>query len=135
MALADLVVVMERGRIRQAGDPREVFRRPNTAFVARFFGGHNLIPGDDGAELAVRTDRCRLLAAAEMVEPSLAGQVVGIEYQGTRVQVTLDADLGVRLVSHVPDDVFYGRPFQLGERARIGWSPADAHPVIVTNGH
>jgi putative spermidine/putrescine transport system ATP-binding protein len=135
MALADLVVVMEHGRIRQADEPREVFRRPNTAFVARFFGGHNLIPCDDGIELAVRTDRCRLLPTDEAVEPSLAGQVTAVEFQGTRVQVTFEADLGIRLVSHLPDDVFYGRPFGLGDRARIGWSAADAHPVIAASSH
>ncbi|HTT81337.1 MAG TPA: ABC transporter ATP-binding protein [Stellaceae bacterium] len=135
MALADLVVVMEHGRIRQADEPREVFRRPKTAFVARFFGGHNLIPRDDGTELAVRTDRCRLFATDATVEPSLAGQVIGVEFQGARVQVTLDSDLGIRLVSHLPDDVFYGHPVQLGERARIGWSTADAHPVIATPSH
>ncbi|HTT79798.1 MAG TPA: ABC transporter ATP-binding protein [Stellaceae bacterium] len=133
MALADLVVVMEHGRIRQADDPREVFRRPKTAFVARFFGGHNLIPSGSGTELAVRTDRCRLFAVTEPIEPSLAGDVTGVEFQGTRVQVTLDADLGIRLVSHVPDDMFYGHPVRVGERARIGWSPTDAHPVVVTD--
>jgi putative spermidine/putrescine transport system ATP-binding protein len=133
MALADLVVIMDGGRIRQTGDPREVFQQPSTAFVARFLGGHNLIPREDGTELAVRIDRCRLLPINEAVEPSLPGQVSGIEYQATRVQVTLDADLGIRLLSHVPDDVFYNKPFRLGERARLGWSAADAHPVTASN--
>src|SRR5580765_7979048 len=36
MALADLMVVMENGEIRQAGPPREVFERPASAFIARF---------------------------------------------------------------------------------------------------
>jgi putative spermidine/putrescine transport system ATP-binding protein len=130
MALADLVVVMENGRIQQADDPRQVFDRPKTAFVARFLGGHNLVPRDGGAELAVRTDRCRLFSIDEFVEPSLPGAVSAIEYQGTRVQVTLDTDLGVRVVSHMPDEVFYGHPLHIGDRARLGWSHADAHPVI-----
>ncbi|KAA5606407.1 ABC transporter ATP-binding protein [Roseospira marina] len=43
LALADLVVVMEDGHIRQAGPPREVFTRPRTPFVARFIGGHNVL--------------------------------------------------------------------------------------------
>ena len=43
MALADLVVVMNDGRIEQAAPPREVFKRPATAFVARFMGDHNVI--------------------------------------------------------------------------------------------
>src|SRR6218665_492641 len=45
MALADLIVVMNDGRIEQAANPREVFERPATAFVARFMGDHNVISG------------------------------------------------------------------------------------------
>jgi putative spermidine/putrescine transport system ATP-binding protein len=44
LALADLVVVMEDGHIRQAGPPRAVFSRPRTPFVTRFIGGHNVVP-------------------------------------------------------------------------------------------
>ena len=133
MALADLVVVMEGGRIQQADDPRIVFDRPKTAFVARFLGGHNIIPHDGATEFAVRTDRCRVLPADHASEPSLLGAVSAIEYQGTRVQVTLAADIGIRTVSHLSDEVFYGQPFHVGDRARIAWSPADAYPVIATN--
>ena len=43
MALADLMVVMDHGRIEQAGTPREVFNQPATRFVARFIGGHNVL--------------------------------------------------------------------------------------------
>jgi putative spermidine/putrescine transport system ATP-binding protein len=43
LALADLIVVMNRGRIEQADTAREVFDRPATAFVARFIGGHNVL--------------------------------------------------------------------------------------------
>jgi len=46
MALADVAVVMNRGRIEQVGAPREIFNRPATPFVARFIGGHNLIEGE-----------------------------------------------------------------------------------------
>jgi putative spermidine/putrescine transport system ATP-binding protein len=132
MALADLVVVMDGGRIQQADAPRLMFEKPRTAFVAQFLGGHNLVPSGGEAALAVRTDRCRLFAIDDSVEPSLPGAVSAIEYQGTRVQVTLNADLGIRVVSHLPDEIFYGRPFRVGDRARMAWSDADAHPVIAT---
>ncbi|MER8663369.1 ABC transporter ATP-binding protein [Mesorhizobium sp. M1148] len=45
MALADLIVVMNDGRIEQAAPPRDVFERPASAFVARFMGDHNVISG------------------------------------------------------------------------------------------
>ena len=43
LALADLVIVMNDGRIEQADTPRAVFDRPTTTFVARFIGGHNIL--------------------------------------------------------------------------------------------
>src|SRR6516165_10586967 len=43
MALADLIVVMNRGRIAQCDTPRAVFTKPRSAFVASFIGGHNII--------------------------------------------------------------------------------------------
>ena len=45
MALADLVVVMQSGRIEQADHPREVFNAPANSFVAKFIGGHNVLSG------------------------------------------------------------------------------------------
>ena len=45
MALADLVVVMQSGRIEQADHPREVFNTPANSFVAKFIGGHNVLSG------------------------------------------------------------------------------------------
>ena len=45
MALADLVVVMQSGRIEQADHPRKVFNAPANSFVAKFIGGHNVLSG------------------------------------------------------------------------------------------
>jgi putative spermidine/putrescine transport system ATP-binding protein len=43
LAVADLVIVMNGGRIEQGDTARAVFDRPTTAFVARFIGGHNVL--------------------------------------------------------------------------------------------
>jgi putative spermidine/putrescine transport system ATP-binding protein len=43
LALADLVIVMNCGRIEQTDTARAVFERPSTPFVARFIGGHNVL--------------------------------------------------------------------------------------------
>jgi len=54
MALADLLVVMESGHIRQSGTPREVFERPASEFIARFIGGHNVLPWKNGKDRGAR---------------------------------------------------------------------------------
>jgi multiple sugar transport system ATP-binding protein len=47
LALADRIAVMESGKLRQLGSPREVFARPANTFVANFIGSTpmNLLPG------------------------------------------------------------------------------------------
>ncbi len=43
MTMADLVVVMGQGKIRQAAAPIEIYRKPADAFVADFIGSTNLL--------------------------------------------------------------------------------------------
>ena len=52
LSLSDRVVLMERGRIRQAGTPREVYLHPESAYAANFLGARNLIP----AKVVERTE-------------------------------------------------------------------------------
>lgn len=45
MTTADMIVVMNDGRIEQAGTPEDIYARPETEFVARFIGGTNILTG------------------------------------------------------------------------------------------
>src|SRR5436305_1563371 len=70
MALGDRIVVMEKGRIAQAGTPQEIYHRPATAFVADFIGTMNRLAGEivDG-HLVVAAGRLPLgrVAAREVM--------------------------------------------------------------------
>lgn len=46
LALADMLVVMNEGRILQSGSPREVYERPSNRFVATFLGDASLVSTD-----------------------------------------------------------------------------------------
>jgi putative spermidine/putrescine transport system ATP-binding protein len=126
MALADLMVVMEDGHIRQAGPPREVFERPVSAFVARFIGGHNILQGPDGT-IAVRADRCRLGIAG--AGPHVSGRVAAVEYQGISVRVAVSVGGAEDASVLVPDDAFYAEPVQPGDAATLIWAERDAHAL------
>lgn len=54
MTAADLIVVMNQGRIEQAGAPEEIYSRPRSSFVANFLGGANILTGK--AVDAIRLD-------------------------------------------------------------------------------
>jgi spermidine/putrescine transport system ATP-binding protein len=46
MAMADTVAVFDAGRIAQVGEPRDVYLRPRTRFVADFIGEANVLPAE-----------------------------------------------------------------------------------------
>ena len=50
MTTADLIAVMNQGRIEQAGSPEEIYDRPRSEFVARFIGSSNVVKGKNLAE-------------------------------------------------------------------------------------
>ena len=45
IAIADIVVVMEKGKIKQAGPARDVYDQPRDRYVAEFLGGQNVLTG------------------------------------------------------------------------------------------
>ena len=126
MALADLMVVMNNGRIAQAGAPREIFERPANAFVARFIGGHNVLPADNGL-VAVRADHCRLEPASG--RHGLRGRISHVEYQGPHVRVSIATVDGHEAAALIPDSIFHESPVSTGEERMLTWPSHQAHAV------
>jgi multiple sugar transport system ATP-binding protein len=141
MSLADRVVVMEAGRIRQAGEPSAVYDDPATRFVAEFVGspGMNFIAGSIAADGAFRAvEGGAVLAAArgarpgpavlgvrpEFVRPAeggAAGTVLMQEYLGSARIAHLDcgfARIAMRLAAE--------RTLAIGDRVAVGFDPAHA---------
>ena len=73
MTLSDRVAIMHRGVIDAIGTPHRLFTRPPTRFVARFFGGHNVLPAKlvgppDG-------DRAQLECVGQPIDVPSGGQL------------------------------------------------------------
>jgi putative spermidine/putrescine transport system ATP-binding protein len=154
MALADLIVVMNDGRIEQAAHPRTVFERPATAFVARFMGDHNVISGKatghaggmltlevpgggsfaatgdprepgSAVDIAVRTDRVRIGEAAA-AGLGFTGIVSNIEYRGSTVKLTVSG-AGIEEFTVIVDDAaFFASPARVGDAVPLSWDGEDA---------
>ena len=159
MALADMVVVMNGGRIEQAGSPWEVFNRPKTEFVARFIGGHNVISGRvtraetgdtslavgayqfivphinaaEGSEVifSVRADRVSLALEAEGPGSinALRATVRFVEYQGTQVRIGLECQESDEFSIMISDREFLEKPVSIGDQITATWEVSDAHCV------
>ena len=60
MTTADLIAVMNGGKIEQAGSPEDIYDRPRSEFVARFIGSSNVIKGKGLDETQHRLGRRRV---------------------------------------------------------------------------
>lgn len=89
LALADLVVLMDQGRVQQMGAPMDIFDSPVSAFVARFIGGHNVM---DGKVVERREDRV-VVALANGAHCT----VTGAAEPGTELSFAIRSDT-IRLV-------------------------------------
>jgi iron(III) transport system ATP-binding protein len=63
LAMADRIVVMNHGVIEQVGTPAEIYRRPNTAFVADFVGSMSFLGARVAGPKAMRTGALDLVCA------------------------------------------------------------------------
>ncbi|MCA9873329.1 MAG: TOBE domain-containing protein, partial [Anaerolineales bacterium] len=113
-AIADRVVVMNAGHIEQVGRPTELYRRPATAFVARFLGMENILPatplsatppraqtslgplvytpaaaGGPPAHLLIRPEAAHLLNPGEEGENVVHGRVQDCSFRGRYQIVTV----------------------------------------------
>ena len=154
MALADIVVVMNDGRIEQAASPREVFERPATAFVARFMGDHNVISGRAigsanglvtfdvvgggtfsasgepkpvGADVdaAIRTDHVRI-GESPVKGLGFTGIVSNIEYRGATVKLSIEGAGIAEFTAIITDKAFYATPVAVGDAVPLHWDAEDA---------
>jgi putative spermidine/putrescine transport system ATP-binding protein len=129
LALADLVVLMRDGKIEQKGTAAEVFRKPRTAFAARFMGGHNVI--DLGSrQIAVRTDRLGIARGdASGSSNSRPATTSAVEFTGSAYQIAMRADDGAELLANMSEDTFERNPLAVGERVTVSWTDQAAHEL------
>jgi iron(III) transport system ATP-binding protein len=149
MTTADVIAVMNGGKIEQAGSPEDIYDRPRSEFVARFIGSSNVLkgnavdgnhiafgdavlrcvgdklaPGTNGA-IAVRQHVVRLWAAApQAMENVVPGTVVRQVFLGnSRDYIVAAADgTQLRVVTSPAENIPQGAPVWLylpPERCRV----------------
>jgi putative spermidine/putrescine transport system ATP-binding protein len=134
MALADTMVVMNKGRIEQSGSPREVFNQPVSEFVARFMGGHNILSTPTG-RIALRSDKISILPLeAASSAPSMVTTLTDMEYQGNYCVLSLSSPQADNELLNVllPESSIDFSHLKVGQSMRVSWSEKDAHRLQST---
>jgi putative spermidine/putrescine transport system ATP-binding protein len=153
LTMSDRIAIMNRGRIAQMGAPRDVYERPDSAFVAKFLGEANLIPvkrdggvlkGPGGAQFMVsagntnsdegmiflRPEKITLLPPeAPPGKNQLEGTVRHASFLGNimRFEVALSDNHIVLCDAANASGVTLAMP---GESVRLGWQASDARLLI-----
>ena len=150
LAVADKIGIIHEGRMRQVGTPEEVFRRPNSEFVARFVRSENILRGRaraggrglmvrvgeveleaaEGPEgevfLTVRPEEVVLAAAPGEARPNrIVGRVERVVDKGALMRLEVEA--GVALVALVGRRAFQGSGLGAGTEVAVSFDPAAAH--------
>ena len=107
-SISDKVAVMNNGVIEQFDTPENIYRRPETEFVARFIGFENFLEMErDGAHVYRAPDGSRFEAEMDCAEEAFAGTIrpddIRLAEQGQQENV-LTGTVGVR--------TFLGKSYQ-----------------------
>lgn len=112
MAIADLIVIMNRGRIEDIGPTTRVYERPRTRFSANFLGESTVLDGivaaaADGC-IAIDTDCGRL----EVEGTRAVGSRVSVALRPEALRIGRDADGDQPLGEMRVDECIYQGSFQ-----------------------
>jgi spermidine/putrescine transport system ATP-binding protein len=118
LSLSDRVAVMNNGKLEQAGTPQEVYRKPQSRFVAEFLGEVNWLYG-----AGIRPEAlCVSRGLPGDVAHSTIGIVEAATFLGNCVHLEARLPDGAHCVAELPQ---HDCNFAIGETVNISWRAAD----------
>ena len=154
LTMADRLVVMEKGKVRQIGTQRELYEKPADRFVAGFIGRSAFLDGavtapgrfrtaggreiacaaaqvTGPATLALRPERIAVGAEADGLPNRFETRVVHASYLGAQLDVQVALDGQERMLLQIPNRAGLAEP-QPGDMITIGW--AEDAGLVYPNG-
>jgi iron(III) transport system ATP-binding protein len=146
MTLSDRIVVMNNGIIEQVGTPVEMYRFPNSRFVADFIGRANFVHGvvqkQNGQNLIVKIfeevmellniqrnfhdqESVTLIVRPEMIRIKKTGELFnGIIQRGVYLGdvIEYDVEVGGQLLTCVESNPYVMELFPNGEKVTVGFA-------------
>jgi spermidine/putrescine transport system ATP-binding protein len=158
-SMSDRVAVMNAGVLEQVGPPEDVYRRPQSLFVADFVGsanrlygevvsasadgyrvgiddiGERTVPGPPGIAIGarvvilIRPEDVTVAAPAATSQNGLAATVIDAAFLGAQRTIRLDRELGGQFVATTRAG---GAAHAPGSKVEIQWHPEDAWALPAT---
>ena len=146
MTLSDRIVVMNQGIIEQIGTPVEIYRFPNSRFVADFIGRANFVPGEvqekNESNLTVKAlgevielkniqrefnqqEAVTLIVRPEMIRIKKTGELFkGVIRRAVYLGDVIEYDVEVsgQLITGLETDPYVMELFPEGEQVTVGFA-------------
>jgi len=153
LTMSDQIVIMNKGKVEQIGDPKSLYASPSSVFVASFIGDANLLQGTvtgvgdratalnwngtsiqasaeghvvkqgDKVCIVLRPESIRCAAAASGLPNSMPGKIRHRVFRGNHTSLTVEVAQGSQLNALV-------HPAEAGalsgEDIFVGWEPSSA---------
>jgi len=162
LTMSDRVAVMNGGNVEQVDDPRSLYEKPRSEFVADFIGTSNLLrltiddrsggvatsalgDGmkitclDDGSTsptrtITIRPEKIRLSLDGDALQGGsvVKGKIVENVYLGSMTQLIVEIQTGERLIVHELNDDVAERHTDPGTEVTLSW-PTD-HSFVIDDG-
>jgi len=139
MEVAKKIIILDRGHIEQEGDPRAVFDRPATSFVAEFVGETNHVESisEDGLVVwgpfrfsvpglpAGKTVRVYfrphdVYVTSQKESLQVQGTISAERFKGPFTELDLDLGDGRSIVAHLPRGLSEASGFTVGKKVFAG---------------
>ncbi len=143
LTMADRLVVMEKGKVRQIGTQRELYEKPADRFVAGFIGRSAFLDGEIAAPgrfrskggleigcnapasgpatLALRPERLAIGAEAEGCANRFPARVEHVSYLGALLDIDVRLTEHDRMLLQLPNRQGMAEP-KPGDTITIGWA-------------
>jgi iron(III) transport system ATP-binding protein len=126
MSISHSIVIMNSGKIEQTGIPWEIYRRPQTSFVAEFIGTTNFLKGEvsqaDKHSIKIRLAETEVSAIPKI--PFAVGEKVLVVLRPEMIRFSEEGGLGtlpgrVQDVSFLGSLARYGIEMDNGDRVQV----------------
>ncbi|AMJ61887.1 ABC transporter ATP-binding protein [Bosea sp. PAMC 26642] len=144
LTMADRLVVMEKGKVRQIGTQRELYEKPADRFVAGFIGRSAFLDGEIAtpgrfrtqggldiactaatgtgpATLALRPERIAIGGEADGLPNRYDARVEHASYLGALLDIDVSLSEHDRMLLQIPNRAGYAEPAP-GDTIAIGWA-------------
>ena len=160
LAMANLVAVMNEGKIQQLGSPNQVYRAPANRFVAQFVGMNNLIDGEvadvKGEHCGIRAgsnsftvpaaskrspgDKVTFIISADLVaianadspqrENQIAATFRGEEFIGSVVTMFFETEYGAEFKVQQQQRAVQKLALKFGDKVNLSWTADDSFMLL-----